>query len=319
MARLRLRPALALFVLMVLGLLVALWPTLLGYGAQYALRHAQSPSLRLVWSGVRGSWSGIHIDSLECLVAVPAKGAGPVKAVPVRLALSNVWIRPSVIAALLNREALAVSAEIFGGSVSATISSPFSGPATAVAVADIDLAELALFPEMRALGLRTGAVSGSFTASSVTPGRIPAGTFSLTVKNFSIPSNQYTSLLKLGPQDAVDLAITGSSSPDTITVESLTLDSELGKLSGKGKALFKDPQYPDKVESTAAISLTERGSQRLGAWLPVMTSNAIQSDVKALTVSSSLVPCNTASAFNMQFGSRRICFKNRFEKRAATF
>ena len=320
MARLRLRSALAIVVLTLLALFVALWPTLLGYGAQYALRQAQSPSLRLVWSGVHGTWRGIHIDSLESLIAVPAQGTGPIKAVPVRLELRNVWIRPSLISALVNQEALSVSGEIFGGSLSGSVSSLFSVPTTTLAIAGIDLAELALFPEVRALGLRTGSVSGSITMASAKPGQIPSGTFSLAVKNFSVPSNQYTSLLKLGPQDTLDLVLEGSSTADTVSVESLTVNSELGKLSGRGKAVFKVPQFPDKVESTAAIALSARGSERLGAWLPIMTSNAIQSDGKALTVVSSLVPCNGSSAaFNMQFGSRRLCFRNRFEKRAATF
>lgn len=298
---------------------VALYPTLLGFGAQYALQSLQSPSCRLVWSGVRGTWEGIHIESLDSLIAVPTRG-GPLKAIPVKLSATNISIRPSILSALVGQQAASFSAQIFGGSISGSISSIFSSPRASIAVSGIDITELSRFPELRALGLRSGQIEGTLSIIGAAKDAPPTGTFSVKLTDFSIPANQYTSLLKLGPQDVVSLSSSGTLATDVMTVDSLTLSSELGKVAAKGKATLKPPSGVQSVEATTSVSLTASGSERLGAWLPVMTNNAIPNDASALTIYSSSVPCTDQSrVFTMQFGGSALCFKNRFERRAATF
>lgn len=105
----RLRIYLLGTLLALLALVIMLWPTILSFAVQYALQSSYSPRFRPVWSGISGSWSGVHIDSIEALTFVPIGVSEIIKALPVRIAIENIWLRPALMSTLLGSRALSFS------------------------------------------------------------------------------------------------------------------------------------------------------------------------------------------------------------------
>ncbi len=292
-----------------LALITLAWPKVVEHAALAALKASRSASFTPVWSGVRGTWDGVHIDSINALIAVPARASGPIRSLPLRLSIENVWIRPSIVSALLNREALRFSGEIFGGSVSGSLFALLSSPGGTIAWSDINIATLALFPEIRALGLRSGLLEGSIRVGNFGTGGIPSATYSLVVKRFSAPNSSYSSLLKLGPEDVFDLSASGAATADTLTVDTLTVSSNLGRLQARGKARVRGQHELESFEAVTSLELSQQGSEKMGAWLPLLTNGQVASSATSLTIRTKSVPCgNRAGIYNMQFGGQRVCF-----------
>ena len=314
MAR-RLRSAIILLLLSIVALTVALWPQLLSYGAQYALRSAQSPSLRLSWSGATGSRSGVSFESIDALVAVSTGGNGRLKALPLRLSFSNVQVQPSVVSALLNQQAATFSADIFGGSISGSVSGALSKPGASIAWSRIDVASLALFPEVRALGLRQGTMEGTATFSDFVPNQPPRAVFSATFRDFNIPNSPIHSVLKLQPDDLVTVAVSGSSTADTVSLEPLSVTSAFGKAESRGTITLAPQIGVRDVSLTTSVSLTDSGSEKFGAWLPLLTNNLVQAGTRSFTLRSRTVPCSGAGNVQvLNLGGRSLCFSNRVER-----
>ena len=315
----RIRSLLLLLVLLALALIIAIWPHIVAYGVQYSLKSARSPRFNPVWTGMKGTWQGVHIDSVDTLLIVPTDGKTAIKSVPVKLSLQNVWVKPSILSALLNQQALGFSAEIFGGSISGSLSSVLGEPSASIAASGIDLSQLALFPEVRATGIRTGTIEGTASMSKIVPGEIPDSTFSVSLRDFTLPPNQLTSILKLDPSEKAQVMVSGSTSRDAISVESLTIQSSLGKIRLKGTAVGRIGQRIERVEATTGVELTQHGVEALGAWLPLVTNNSIASNTTNFTVRTTTAACSGKSLYALQLRNQTLCFSNQFERGKAIF
>lgn len=311
----RLRIYLLGTLLALLALVIMLWPTILSFAVQYALQSSYSPRFRPVWSGISGSWSGVHIDSIEALTFVPIGGSEIIKALPVRIAIENIWLRPALMSTLLGSRALSFSFDAYGGSISGSLSSILSKPSIDLQFSGLDLAELAAYPEIRALGIQGGILGGHISADSIGIKAVPTSTFNLELKSFTIPNNIYTSILKLSATDTVDASLQGVAKDDILTVNELNLRSEFGTMIGQGSVTLDQHRQPTKLKTTASFTLSESGSTNFGVWLPIVTNQIIASNTRSFKVTSSNVPCSSSGAlFQLVLGGSTHCFKNRFEK-----
>lgn len=314
MAR-RLRSALLLILLGAIALIVALWPQLLSYAAQYALRSAQSPSLKLTWTGAKGSRTGVSFDSIDALAAISTGNSGPLKSVPVRLSLSNVQVQPSFISAMLNQQAATFSASIFGGSISGSVSGVFGSPSASIAWSHIDASSLALLPEIRALGIRQGLLEGTASFSGLKPAQVPNSVFSVNLRDFNIPNTPLNSILKLQPSDILTISVSGSSTPDVITLEPITVIAPFGKLQSRGTIGLSSRGGLRDVILATDVSLSSAGSDRFGAWLPLLTNNQVTAGARSFSLRSKTVPCSgSGNLQTLSLGGQTLCFSNRVEQ-----
>lgn len=312
---LRIRSYLLLLLAIAATLLVLIWPQILSYGAQYALRSAQSPQMKITWSGTKGSREGVHFDSIDALLAVKTGSSARIKALPVRLSLSNVWIKPSIISALLNQHAAAFSADFLGGSVSGSLSGALGSPTISVAWSNIDAATLARFPEVRALGISQGMFEGTATISAIDPAQPPNTTFSAALRDFSVPRNSFSSVLKLEPSDLVTISISGTSTPRSISLQPLSVTGFFGKLDSTGSIGVSGSGGITDVDLATAVELTPSGSQRFGQWLPLLTNNAVKAEASSFTIRSKTITCPSGGhPYTMQIGGRTLCFSNTVER-----
>lgn len=313
--KLRLRSYLLLTLIVLVAVLVLVWPQLLSYGAQYALRSAQSPSLKLTWSGAQGSREGVHFDSIDALMAVSTGSNARIKALPLRVSLSNVWLKPNVISALLNQQAAAFSADFLGGSVSGLLSGALSTPILTVAWSGIDAATLTRFPEIRALGISQGIFEGTATVSGFDTASLPSTAFSATLRDFAIPRSSFSSMLKLQPSDLVTISFSGTSSPGSVMLNPFSVSAPFGNLRSTGTIGLAPKEGVQDVDLSTVIELTPSGSQRFGQWLPLLTNNMVQAETRSFTLHSKTIQCPSAGhPYTMQIGGRTLCFSNQVDQ-----
>lgn len=299
----------ALLVLATIATLV--WPQLLSYAAQYALKSAQSPSVKLSWTGAQGSREGVHFDSIDAVVSVSTGSKGPIKALPVRISASNVWIKPSLFSALLNQQAATFSADFLGGSVSGSLSGALGSPTISVAWSNIEVAALARYPAIRALGISTGTLEGTATVSGIEPAKPPRALFSATLRDFPVPRNSFSSVLKLEPGDLVTVSVSGTSSPEVVSLQPLSVTGFFGKLLSTGTIGLSPREGVRDFDLSTTVELTPSGSQRFGQWLPLLTNNAVQAETSSFNLKSKTIPCPTGGhPYTMQVGGRTLCFSN---------
>ncbi len=313
---LRLRSYILLIVFTFVVLVVLVWPQLLSYGAQYALRSAQSPTMRLSWTGAQGSRGGVHFDSIEALFSVSTGSRGPIKSLPVKLSVSNVWVKPSLISALLNQQAATFSADLFEGSVSGSVSGALGSPLLSLAWSDIELAALARYPAIRALGLNEGVFEGTVTLTAVDSAARPDTTFSATLRDFAIPRNTLSSVLKVQPGELVTISVSGASSRNSVSLQQLSLSGFFGKILSTGTIGLSPDGEAQEVNLSTDVQLSDSGSQRFGQWLPLASNNVLDARATAFTVRSRTVSCPSGGhPYTLQLGHRTLCFSNQFNRK----
>ncbi len=312
---LRFRSYLLIILLVLATLVTLLWPQLLSYAAQYALQSAQSPSLKLSWTGAQGYREGVHFDSIDAIASVSTGSKGPIKALPVRISASNVWIKPTFLSALINQQAATFSADLLGGSVSGSLSGALGSPTISVAWSNIEVAALARYPVVRAVGISTGVLEGTATVSGLDPATPPRSLFSATLRDFAIPRNSFSSVLKLQPGDLVTVSVSGSSSPETVAFQPLSITGFFGKIISNGTVAVSPQAGIRDVDVSTNVELTPSGGQRFGQWLPLLSNNLIQAETRSFSLKSKTIPCPSGGhPYTIHVGSKTLCFSNQFNQ-----
>lgn len=287
----RLKQLIGIGIVVVVSTLLVSWPAVLRLIIQSGLQQARKEGHHISWSGLA---TGIKSASLESLtVWVPGPKIRGVISIPISVELEGVAVTFNAAPLLRLRPSVAYQTSLYGGSIKGD--AHMSGPNSEFS-AQIENVELGRHPQIAALGVRGGTISGLISHMVFNPAGPTDGTFSISIQDLSLPAFGATkTLLRVDDLGAFDLDTAGEVTLQGIEVSTLKVRSKFGEASGQLTAQNHLTDSP-KVSGNLRVSLSEQGSQVFGAWLPLIPGAGLDAATKAFSVSFMPLPCAQARA-----------------------
>jgi hypothetical protein len=251
--KLKIRHIAALTILAVGATAVLSWPSLLKYIVQSTLTEIRGSGVALSWNGVSTSMTSVKLEHATGWLPVPAaQRHGNTLKIPISFDLQRLSVEVQGTSLLTLAPRFPFTAALYGGTVTGETQPLGSEPIITVA---IDNVELGQHPQLAALGVQGGVISGSTKGLRLKKQQPPEGSFTLAVANLTPPAAVLPSEHS-HPIAPVDLSTSGSIKDRTLVLDSLKLSSPLGAIESSGK--ISGLQTPSaKFNATTHISLAE--------------------------------------------------------------
>lgn len=289
---------------------VVSWPTILKFIVQGSLESAKSSGANLSWNGLTTGASSVALDSLT--VWIPGPRVKGTFAIPVSLELSRLSVALNVASLATLSPSVTYSTQLYGGSVSGE-AQQVSGATRATAT--IENVEIGNHPQLASLGVHGGSTNGSFQEMILTPQGPAGGTFSVKIRELTIPAiAEMALLLRTTSLGTIDLDAEGTISPTKVDVPSIRLSSMFGSVVGALTAsdhLSRSPSLNGSFE----VSLSDHGIATLGPWLPLIPGAGLDASTSSFIVSVSSTPCSAARGSGTAVRLPSGCLKLLFQKR----
>jgi hypothetical protein len=283
------------------------WSTILTAVVQEALSTARTNGARIAWGKVTAAGTAVDIKAFE--IWLPGPAVGPGFRPPIQLEFSNASgaLPLSSLVSLAPRADWSLNG--YGGTIKGDASSFTSVPTGSIIAEGVNIA---LHPQLRALGLASAVLSG--TAKEVTFAPFPAtkAEFAVQVSGLSIPTfPEQFALLKLPPIEDGAITVEGTIKGGVVDARSVRASSNV--LTADGQFRFTQPLAGGKstCEGKLSVSLTERGMKALGPWLPLISNSALSADTRTFEVRITGVQC-TSSTREPRVGN--MCIVTRYQR-----
>ncbi len=287
----RLKQLIGITLVIFLGTFLLSWPAVLRLIIQSELQQARKNGHHISWSGLSTGMKSASVESLTVWVPGPKIKGG--LSIPVSVDLQGVAVALHAAPLLMLQPSVAFETLLYGGSIKGDADLTRSNSKLS---ARVDNVEVGKHPQIAALGVRGGTLTGRIDQMVFDPAGPSQGTFSLSVRQLSVPAlGTAKTLLRIDDLGAFDLDTAGTVTPKAIEISSLRLVSEFGEASGQVTAQNHLTGSPN-ISGELHVSLSQHGSQVLGPWLPLIPGAGLQSDVRTFYVRMAPLPCSQARA-----------------------
>lgn len=178
----------------------------------------------------------------------------------------------------------------YGGRIEGTASKGWFSTALKGGVSAVGI-DLARHPQLNALGVAGGTLTGQLQELHIDRAKpkTESSLFNVTIKGFTRPSPLTISPGQFGvpfgftvpPIPPTDLAAAGSFEHSRLVLQRMTLQTELGTATASGEVpLSRD----GNLTIEGVVSLSEVGSERLGAFLPLVSQGSVSADTTRIRV-----------------------------------
>lgn len=295
----------ALVVIICVGVLS--WPSVARYLIQSALQEARRGGHQLSWSGLSTGMKSVSFDTITVWVPSPRiKGR---LSIPVSLELQELAVALDLRSLVALSPTITYETSLYGGSLKGTASGMREGQ---VITAHVEGVEVGKHPQLASLGVRGGAIKASFDRLSISPRGATGGSFSIDVRQLSLPlMDSAKTLLRVTDLGAFDLKAEGQASPQSVQFSNITVASRFGNATGNLTALNHISGAPN-LSGTFKVSLSEQGATTLGPWLPLIPGAGFDASTTAFSVRVNSVPCGNirgdSAVINIGTGCAKLSF-----------
>ena len=295
-------------VLVITGILC--WPPALKYLVQSSLQQARKDGNLISWSGLSTGIRSAALDSFSILIPGP-RIKGPVK-LPISVELQNLAVALKVSSLLSLHPTAHYSTAMYGGSLAGEIQ-PF-GRARVIS-ARFENIELGMHPQLAAIGVRGGTVTGDLKDLEIISEGPQRGTFSFNVRGAALPTvDVVKSLLRIDDVGTLDLEAGGEISPDAVEVSTIRVGSMFGNIFGELRASHHLSNTPS-ISAHFDVSLSEKGTTAFGSWLPFIPGARLDSSTTTFSVNAASVSCSTVGENTAALELGTGCVKLVFSKK----
>jgi hypothetical protein len=278
-----------------------LLPSFIQYFAQREVLRLQSAGLKAKFVGLSGRRIGIAVESIEGWV--PVQQGGRVGSFPVSyqiddalVLLSAPFLRPWEIGTKF-------SARAYQGSISGVVVGLSS---SALLDADIAKIDLSLHPQLRALGLEAGLLSGAVQRHALNPIQTVTSEYQVTAEalRVTLPA-AIRDIIKISSIDQGRLVLKLTLEPSgRFNLSSCSLTSSLVKASLSGRGSVASRKSLSDFQGTARVELLGDEGAKLAQWLPLLTNQRVSASDKSFSCAIQVGPCEKFSAFDFRIGPR---------------
>jgi hypothetical protein len=287
---------------------VALWPTIVTFLVQGALRDARLQGAKIAWQGVSASYFTVNAELLEAWIPGPpievSLGAKrisvPGPALKLEFRDSSIAVAPLSLMTLSPR--FHVSTRLYGGSVEADISGVRSPLLTVdLLVKDVTIGK---HPQLSAMGVEGGVISATGTQLTFSNNdqMLTGGAFSIELARLALPERpELKAFLKLTTLNLEKLAVIGEVKDGNVALNALRLASSLGTAEGDGS--FSPPRKgrPLVFQVKSKVSLSPNDGAKVAEWLPIITGGTLTATDLAFLVKGRTVPCSSGGGAVLRY------------------
>ncbi|MEN9847246.1 MAG: hypothetical protein RIS36_2393 [Pseudomonadota bacterium] len=304
------REALPFIIVALMAAAFFFWPSIVRFIAHKGLEQARQSGANISWNGITSGPLSVGLESLTVWMRGPrVKGAF---AIPISLELQNLSVDLKLRSLLALSPTVTYRTELYGGTIRGD-AKRVSG-ATRLNANLLDV-EIGSHPQLLSLGIKGGATSGTLQEMTIISEGVNGGTFSLKVRKLELPAVEaIRPLLKTDTLGTVDLDAEGTASPSAVTVKSIRLSSLLGSIVGSFTA-SEHLSHSPTLKGSFEVSLSERGIESLGPWLPLIPGAQLPPSTAAFTLTVASTPCSSSSAVSTVIRTSSGCVKLVFNKR----
>lgn len=304
------RKALLLIIVALVAAAVICLPWMVRFIAHKGLEQARQNGANISWNGLTAGPSSVGLESLT--VWIPGPKVKGTLAIPISLELQKLSVDLNLGSLLALSPTVTYGTELYGGTISGDAKR--EGGATRIN-ANVEDVEIGRHPQLSSLGVKGGATSGTLQEMSIIPEGVNGGTFSLRVRELEIPAVEAVrTLLKTDTLGTVDLDAEGTASPSAVDVTSIRLSSLFGSVVGSFTASEHLTRSP-ALQGSFEVSLSERGIESIGPWLPLIPGADLPPSTSAFTVTVASTPCSSSRAIPTVIRTPAGCVKLGFDKR----
>lgn len=283
-------------VAVVISVTVGLIPAALQFVAERELIKLKDRGLRVQVQGISGFLIGLSVTGAEGWVEIPLR-TGAVRSFPLQLIVENssVSLKPK-----LNpfRTAVEVFAEAYGGSIGATINNVFTSPLVSARVERLDIS---LHPQLRALGIEQGLINLQVTEHPLLPMWERDATYALEMEGLDLlPPRSIQQLSGVSRLDKGKASLRATiNKGGNLKIDLGLFDSSLASGTLLGSAVIDSKGMVTNINVTIRVNLDRDGSSKLAAWLPILTHQAVSSDVRSFVCNFKSASCSSGGAIKI--------------------
>lgn len=295
---------LVIIILTVLAIaFIGLYPSLLHFAIERELTHLQDAGFKIQTTGLSTSLTGVRANAVETWISTTTyKSRG--RSLPIQLHLDNLSAAPKVQLMPPGIQAN-LAASIYGGTLQIKATDIIYTPLLNSAISNLDLS---LHPQLRAMGVESGRLSGIMESRN--PARFPFADSMLKLELQELELHPPSFIQKL---IGISRLTSGSATSKmimkengVITVESFGFDSSLasGRLSGSAR-LSSTHELRD-LKATADVNLNRADSDKIARWLPILTNQAVDASAKSIRCTIASSSCSNQKSLHSPFGCVQV-------------
>jgi hypothetical protein len=259
--------------IIVVGVGIGITPSVIQFFAERELLRLQQRGVRIQAEGLSGFVVGLEAKQVESWIPIRVNGAG-VGAIPLQLRAEDLRVSAGLNPLSLHMRA---QAAIYGGTAHATVTNLFSAPKVAATAQRVDLA---IHPQLRALGVEFGTVEATINNHPVEGVWNDEALYSISLDNLELLApvwlQNYGGISEIRHGRATLQATVQQGGQ--LTLHSSNFDCSLGSGALQGTALLKAGGDIDSINGSIRVNLDRPDSDKVARWLPLIAGSGMTSD-----------------------------------------